>query len=223
MKYKAVIFDMDGLLLDTETIAIATFIAACQEYAFDPDLNVFHKCIGVDWETTKEIMSVEYGSSFPLKDVTDLWGKKMDQEMMQKPIPLKVGAFNLLQYLEKEDVKIALVTSTRKEIARKELSNAKIGNFFDFILGGNEVLRGKPNPEIYLTACQKLNEEPINCLALEDSDNGVLAAFHAGITVIQIPDIVQPSAEVKALGHKVMRSLVEVENMLKKSDQAFLK
>jgi len=218
MKYKAVIFDMDGLLLDTERMSISTFIEACREHDFEPDMSVYYKCIGVDWGKTKEILSAGYGEAFPLELITELWTKKMDRETTEKPIPMKTGAFSLLKYLEKEDIKMAVVTSTRTDIAKRELSNAKISHFFLFILGGDQVMKGKPDPEIYLTACRKLDEEPLKCLALEDSDNGTSAAFHAGLEVIQIPDLVSPSADVRNLGHRIVGSLVEVENLLRKSD-----
>lgn len=206
---------MDGLLLDTETIAISTFIEACKEYEFQPDMSVYYKCIGVDWSTTLEILSKGYDNTFALEPITNLWKKKMDQEMLEKPIRTKTGALKLLTYLEEEDVKMAVVTSTRTEIAQRVLSIAKMDCFFLFIIGGDQIVKNKPNPEIYLTACHKLDEEPMECLALEDSDNGVLAAFHAGLEVIQVPDLVPPSTEVRTLGHKIVGSLEEVENLLK--------
>lgn len=202
-------------MLDTETIAISTFIDACKEYEFQPDMSVYYKCIGVDWETTLEILSKGYGKDFALEPITDLWAKKMSQEILEKPIPIKTGALKLLEYLEEEHVKMAVVTSTRTEVAQRALSNAKMDCFFVFVLGGDQVVKSKPNPEIYLTACHILNEEPIKCLALEDSDNGVLAAFYAGLEVIQVPDLIPPSTEVETLGHKIVGSLEEVENLLK--------
>ena len=211
---------MDGLILDTESIALSTFIQACREHAFEPDLGVFYKCIGVDGAATRRIMSEGYGKAFPIESVFELWRKKMDMETKEKPIPLKAGALSLLKYLQKEQTRMALVTSTRTETAQRELTNAGLADFFGLILGGDQVSKGKPNPEIYLTACDKIHEEPVKCLALEDSDNGVRAAFHAGLKVIQVPDLVPPSAEVKALGHTIMGSLTEVENMLRASNHA---
>jgi HAD superfamily hydrolase (TIGR01509 family) len=111
-------------------------------------------------------------------------------------------------------VKKAVVTSTNHSLAVKILTNAKINRYFDFVLGGDQISKGKPNPEMYLTACERLGEKPGDCLALEDSDNGVISAFEAGLTVIQVPDLVEPSAKVKALGHKVMQSLEEVLALL---------
>lgn len=215
--FSAIIFDMDGLILDTEAIALSTFVQTCREHNFEPDLSVFYKCIGVDGAATRQIMSEGYGKAFPLESVAELWGKKMDLETTEKPIPLKTGVLSLLKYLDKEQTKMALVTSTRRAKAQRELTNAGVAHFFSLILGGDQVTKGKPDPEIYMTACEKLHEEPAKCLALEDSDNGVKAAFHAGLRVIQVPDLVPPSDEVRALGHIIKGSLAEVENMLKTS------
>jgi HAD superfamily hydrolase (TIGR01509 family) len=151
-------------------------------------------------------MLAGYGRDFPLERVTELWDK----------IQIKAGAFDLLKYLNEEKVKLAFVTSTHTEIAAKRLYNAKLDQFFLFVVGGDEVRKGKPDPEIYLVACRRLGEQPTNCLALEDSDNGVLAAYNAGLAIIQVPDVVQPSSEVKALGHIIVESLASVEGILRK-------
>jgi HAD superfamily hydrolase (TIGR01509 family) len=173
----AVIFDLDGLLLDTERIALSTFVNSCRESGFDPDVRVYYKCIGTTSSTTKEILTYGYGQSFPCDAIFELWRKKYREETSDKPIPLKTGALSLLRYLEKEGIKKAVVTSTRQEHARKWLANAELLRFFDFVLGSDQILNGKPHPEIYITACQKLDEKPSNCMALEDSDNGGLVGF----------------------------------------------
>ena len=211
----AVIFDMDGLILDTEPISLATFVQACREHSFEPDLSVYHRCIGVNWEGIQRIIREGYGPTFPFDAVTGLWRRNYNLQTQEGPVPIKAGALNLLKYLAEERTRMVLVTSTRSEMARRELFNTGLADFFDFILGGDQVTRSKPDPEIYLTACEKLGEHPAKCLALEDSDNGVKAAFHAGLKVIQIPDMIQPSAEVKALGHVIMESLTAVEEMLR--------
>lgn len=211
----AMIFDLDGLLLDTERIALFTFVDSCREFGFDPDLQVYYKCIGMKFSTTKEILKNEYGKSFPLGAIIELWSKKYHEETSDKPIPLKAGTLGLLQYLEKKRVKKAVVTLTGQESARRWLANTEILHFFDFVLGGDQILNSKPHPGIYLTACYKLDEKPFDCLALEDSDNGVLSAFNAGLVVIQVPDLVKPSARVRTLGHRIAESLVEVEEILR--------
>ncbi|MDP6501247.1 MAG: HAD family phosphatase [Dehalococcoidales bacterium] len=214
MKYKAIIFDMDGLLIDSERIALSMFVQACRECDFEPDIEVYYRCIGTTPPQTKEIFRDGYGPDFPFEAISELWDKKYQEETLNKSVPLKEGALQLLKYLDGEGVKKAVATSTHQERARRKLANAKILHFFDFILSGDQILQGKPNPEIYLATCQRLGEEPAECLALEDSDNGVTAAFEAGLTVIQVPDLVEPSVRVQALGHKTVKSLRDVGPML---------
>ncbi len=125
-----------------------------------------------------------------------------------------------MQFLTQAGLKKAVITSTRTNIAKRNLSKAQLLPFFDFILGGDLISNGKPHPEIYLQGCQKFNEKPADCLALEDSDIGVFSAYNAGMRVIQVPDILEPSEEVKYLGHKIVRSLAEVEEIIKLSLQA---
>jgi HAD superfamily hydrolase (TIGR01509 family) len=212
---KAVIFDMDGLLLDTETIAISTFVIACREYGFEPDLKIYHKCIGTTYKKTEEILKEGYGESFNYESVSKSWGRKFDAEVENQPVPLKAGVLSLIQYLSNRGMKMAVVTSTRRSTAVKELTNVRLLQFFKLVIGGDDITNGKPNPDIYLKACVELREAPKHCLALEDSDNGVRAAYSAGLTVIQVPDLLEPSAEVKALGHTITKSLNEVEAFIR--------
>ncbi len=213
-KPKAVIFDLDGLLLDTERIAISTFVDACRENNFEPDLEIYHKCIGTTYARGVEILRSGYGKDFPLDAIFQLWEKKFSEEALEKPVPLKEGAGSLLRYLESNGIKKGVVTSSSQRQAIRKLSSCGILDYFCFILGGDQISNGKPDPEIYLTACNKLGTDPADCLALEDSDNGVRSAHSAGLRVIQIPDIKQPSAEIVALGHTIVRSLVEVQALL---------
>ena len=205
---------MDGLLIDSEAIALAVSIEACREYGFELDISVYYRCIGTNEALAREILTAGHGSDFPYDLISTLFEEKYYNEVLNKPLPLKTGVLKLLNYLEKERVKKAVVTCTNHSLAVKELANAKINRYFDFVLGGDQISKGKPDPEMYLTACERLGEKPGDCLALEDSDNGVISAFEAGLTVIQIPDLVEPSVKVKTLGHRVMKSLEEVLALL---------
>jgi HAD superfamily hydrolase (TIGR01509 family) len=214
--FKAVVFDMDGLLLDSEAIALTTFIEACKECGFElNDMEPYYKCIGTNWPKATQTLISGYGKDFPFDAISEIWGKKYHGETLEKPVPMKEGALKLLEYLDSKGTRKAVVTSSRKENSVIKLTNAGLLDYFEFVLGGNEIANGKPHPEMYLTAAGKLGVAPAACLAIEDSDNGVLAAFHAGLTVIQVPDLKQPSDEVKALGHTIVASLVDVEAMLR--------
>jgi HAD superfamily hydrolase (TIGR01509 family) len=217
-KFHAIIFDMDGLLLDSEKIALSTFVASCRECNFEPDVKIYRRCLGTNFARTQEILLEGYGKEFPLEAIVGIWRKKYKEDQLSKPIPVKTGALSLLQYLEQKGIKKAVVTSTFQEGARIKLTNAKMVQFFDFILGGDQISNSKPDPEIYSKACQMLNEKPEVCLALEDSDNGVLSASKAGLTVIQVPDMLEPAPGIKELGHKIVKSLVEAEEIIRQLD-----
>jgi len=216
---RVVIFDMDGLLLDSEKIALTTFIESCRDCHFEPDLEIYYRCIGTTSSQTRKILTEGYGRDFPFEDISALWSHKFQVATLAKTIPLKEGVLSLLQYLNQRGLKKAVVTSTRHEIAVRELSANHILSYFEFVIGGDQVARGKPAPDIYLTACQRFSEDPSGCLALEDSDNGVLAAHNAGLAVIQVQDILEPAPEIRALGHTLVQSLTEVKSLFKQLEE----
>ena len=212
--YKAVIFDMDGLLLDTERISLDTFRDTCREFNYEPDTEVYLKCVGTNDARTKEIIIDAFGDDFPYQAISQVWFEKYRCAVQDHPIPVKEGAKDFLEFIQESPLKIALATSTNHQMAREKLKNAGLTSFFQTIVGGDQVAQSKPAPEIYLKAARLINVSPTTCLALEDSDNGVTAAYRAGMTVIQIPDLQQPSPEVRAFGHKIFSSLKETRTFL---------
>lgn len=211
---KAVIFDMDGLLLDTEIIALNTFQEACQLNNFEPQIEVYLNCIGTNVAKTKEILKAGYGEHFPYDDIRQAWFEKYENAITNHPIPLKIGVQSFLQFVQEADKKLAVATSTPYDIAIGKLKSTGLYSFFEAIIGGDQVKQGKPDPEIYLTAAEMIDERPEHCLVLEDSDNGVRAAHSAGMQVIQIPDLKKPDYEVKDLGHLILPSLKVVQQKL---------
>ncbi|MFC1890795.1 HAD family hydrolase [Thermodesulfobacteriota bacterium] len=214
MKYKAVIFDMDGLLLDTERIALDAFIETCERFDLEPDMEVYMKCIGTNNEKTREIFSDGFGPSFSYDAFSKVWFEKYRVSISNNPIPVKSGAIDLLEYLQQLKFKTAVATSTEYKTAVKKLTGTELKSYFKNIVGGDQVEKGKPDPEIYLKVSTLLAEDPKDCLVLEDSDNGVIAASGAGMDVIQIPDLKQPSEKIKDMGHMVLTSLNDVKRFL---------
>ncbi len=212
---RAVIFDMDGLLLDSERVALSTFVDSCRESGYDPDVEVYYKCIGGNEERTKRILTEGYGQEFPFDEINRRWQAMYEDLASTRPFPIKPGALELLELLRANGIRMAVVTSTRRESAIRKISNAGLLAFFEFVVGGDDIQHSKPHPEIYQTACLRLGEEPCDCLGLEDSDNGVLSASAAGLKVIQVPDMLEPSVDVKALGHAILPNLLEVQKLLR--------
>ncbi|VVS91970.1 HAD family hydrolase [Desulfoluna spongiiphila] len=138
------------------------------------------------------------------------WEHLISIVMDEIPVPLKNGAEQLLSTLKGSHTPMAVATSSDTELARTRLSDSKILPYFDCVVGGDLVSKGKPDPEIYVTSATRLDVSPSDCLALEDSGNGVRSAVSAGMTVVQVPDMIQPDDELLALGHIVLKDLSEV-------------
>jgi HAD superfamily hydrolase (TIGR01509 family) len=205
-----VLFDMDGLLLDSERLARDAFVRACRELNWEPDLAAYQRCIGSTYATTREILIEAHGSDFPYAAVDQRWSTHYHARLAQGPVPVKTGARELLEYLAGHQVRLALVTSTRRQTAEEKLQRTRLLDYFEHLVCGGETQRGKPDPDPYLAAADRLGIAPEQCWALEDSANGVRAAHGAGCTVFQVPDLVTPSAELRGLGHRIVTTLHDV-------------
>lgn len=215
--FEAVLFDMDGLLLDSERLYLAAFRAACEVHGYAFDETSYLNIICTPDDEASSILHSAYGSAFPLAEVSRLAAERYRLRVEAEPVPLKPGVEGLLEYLLTRDLPRAVVTSTHSALARHKLKLAGVLEAFSFVLGGDQVAQGKPAPEGYLRACAQFGAGPERCLALEDSENGVRAALAAGLTVVQIPDLKAPSDELRALGHRIMPSLAAVRDWLERS------
>ncbi len=206
-RFKAVIFDMDGLLLDTERQALESFNRVCDHLGLGNQEHVFAKCIGANREAGWKALEDGLKAKVDIKTFANAWDALHTQSTEEQPIPLKAGVFELLDYIASHGVPCAIATSTSTERATQKLAKTGLLDRFAAITCGDHVSRSKPFPDIYLRAATVMQADPRECLALEDSENGVRAAVGAGMTVVQVPDLLQPSPELRALGHIVLESL----------------
>ncbi len=206
----AVLFDMDGLLLDSERLARDAFAQACRDHGWEPDLDVYVSCIGSTSEATEATLRGHHGAHFPYAAIDASWSRHYHARLEQDGVPVKPGAQALLEHLALRGVPCAVATSTRRSTAEGKLERSRLLGFFQHTVCGGETDRGKPHPDPYLAAAAGLGVDAAHCLALEDSSNGVRAAHAAGCTVVQVPDLVPPEPELLALGHAVLASLEEV-------------
>ncbi len=213
MNYKAAIFDMDGLLLDTERVCMRVFKQACQTVTLPFYEDTYLSIIGRNAAGIEHIFREAYGDNLP-KLHTE-WRKNYDAIVRHQAIPVKEGVVELLEWLKTNQVPIAVATSTHKDLATIKLRLAGLDHYFDNLTCGCEVSSGKPDPEIYLLAASRLGIEASQCLAFEDSNNGVIAAVAANMQTFQIPDLVEPSDDIIALGHTIEPSMFAVLNRLK--------
>ncbi len=209
-RFHAAIFDMDGLLLDTERIALLTFLEACEHFGIGPQPDVFTRCLGTNQALGLAILEAGLEGKADHLEFRRVWESRYVASITHRPIALKDGAADLLEHLASLSMPLAVATSSNTPRATQKLRDAGILERFDAIVGGDQVARSKPDPEIYLKAAAALGVAPGKCLALEDSENGVRAALSSGMTVIQVPDLVEPAPHVRDFGHIILRSLREV-------------
>lgn len=207
---RGVVFDMDGLLLDSETLARRYFVAACRQVGWTPDLDVYHRCIGTTREVSERILRAGMGEDFPYERMAAHWSALYGAHLEQHAVPVKAGALALLRRLRALRIPAALATSTHRDHTETKLVRAGLRGYFDVMICGGETPRGKPHPDPYLAAAVGLDLPAASCWAFEDSDNGVRAAHAAGMMVFQVPDLVPPAASVRALGHAILESLADV-------------
>ena len=211
----AVVFDMDGVILDTENLGIAAWRKAGVKYGISESEidRVYRLIIGTKTERGNEIVRENFGGDFPAEDFRRESGAFI-RDVLNTKIPLRPFAREILEFLKKNGIKIALASSTKYEVVIRELTQEGLIDYFDVIVGGDLVAKSKPEPDIFLKAMSDLGEKPENCFIVEDSANGIRAAYASGARPIMVPDLVTPTEEIKAMCHKIFASLGEVMEYL---------
>ena len=207
--FKAVIFDMDGTLLDTESVFKAIVFEVCTDLGFEMTDAVHMSMVGSSHETTNQLLIEAYGVAFPYT-LFDERCRVIMRERSHGGVPVKAGARELLAELRERNIPTAVATSSRQPHAHTHLGAAGLLEMFETIVTRDDVTNPKPHPEPYLTAARRLGVDPLKCLALEDSHSGVRAAHAAGMQTVMVPDLVHPSEEIRSLGIAVMESLDHV-------------
>lgn len=209
--FEAAIFDMDGTLLDTESVFRTIVFEVCTELGFEMTDEVHMSMVGGSHERTSQLLIEAYGVSFPYT-LFDERCRFIMRERSHGGVPVKAGARELVTELRERGIPTAVATSSRNPHAQHHLAAAGLFDLFDTIVTRDDVVHPKPHPEPYLTAARRLGIEPTRCLALEDSHAGVRAAHAAGMQTVMVPDLVHPSEEIRALGIAVMESLDHVRH-----------
>ncbi|WP_082435800.1 HAD-IA family hydrolase [Desnuesiella massiliensis] len=217
-KIEAVIFDMDGILFDTERIGFESYRKVLKKYGYDMNKEDYCSLIGRTRESISQILINKYGQDLP---ITNIYAEKdMDtlKFIYKNGPPIKPGVYELLDYLVEKEYKIAVATCTHRERAVALLERAGIRDKFNAIICGDDVKNSKPDPEIFLKAVEKLKVAPERCIVLEDSPVGIEAAHNGGMMSINIPDLKEPDEKVERLAYKICSNLLEVRDYLKNID-----
>jgi len=195
---KAVIFDMDGLMFDTENLTIPLWDTAGQKFGYRIPTNVVLKMVGISNVKSRSLLLEEYGNDFPYDEIRDELRQIVRSEIEKNGVPKKPGLDYILDCLSAAGIPFGVATSTRRETALYMLERAGVLNKFTAVTGGDEVENGKPAPDIFLCAAEKLGASPSDCVGLEDSTAGLRGLHAAGIKSIFIKDVLEPPPEVLA-------------------------
>lgn len=207
---QAVIFDMDGLLLDSERVALASFEEAATALGAPWTRELGLSLVGRSARDCDGIIARAFGEAFPLESLRERFSEIYDAKVAAGSIPLKPWVRELLDWLEAARIPRAVATSTFRKRAEAKLARAHLLQRFDAMACGDEILRGKPAPDIYELAAQRVGVEPRDCLALEDSNVGIRAAVSASMRAVMVPDLLQPDADIRRYGVPIVPSLKEV-------------
>ena len=212
--YKAVVFDMDGVIFDSERAVMQCWKEVASRHNIPDIEKAILACTGTTMVRTREIMLNLYGADFPYDEYARESSAIFHSRYDGGRLPMKPGVKELLTFLKEHGKKIALASSTRQQVVTDELRDAGIIGYFDRIICGDMVSRSKPAPDIFLKACEELNVSPSDSYAIEDSYNGIRVAHAGGLHPIMVPDLLPADEEMQSLAEIVLPSLTSVMEYL---------
>lgn len=214
IKPKRVIFDMDGLIFDSERSFMRNLKAVMEEYGYTLKLEVYLSILGANSASCKETMLNNYGEDYPYEEISDLARERFNSDLKRNLI-VKKGIRELLEYLKERGIKASVASSTISSHVKNYMEAAGLSKYFDIIIGGDMVQKSKPSPDIFLKALGDV--KPEDALVLEDSKNGILAACNGNIPVICIPDMAVHDETLLSKCYAVAETAFDVINMLQKT------
>jgi len=211
---KAVIFDMDGVIFDSEKCVCDGWVELSEKYGFANPMETLKKCFGINLNATRDIFYHEYGSDFPFDKYHEEESKNFHEKYYGGRLPMKEGVKELLSFLKENGYLTAIASSTRIATVTSEIKDAGLYDYFDKIIGGDMVKNSKPDPEIFIKAAGELGVNPDEAYVIEDSYNGIRAAYAGGFTSIMVPDMLGPDEEIRSKADYIFDSLLEVKKFL---------
>lgn len=201
------IFDMDGLMLDTERISLEAWHYAFDGSEFTVDDSIFHSMVGRRIEEAEQVLKDHLPREAPVERFYQVACDYYKTWMIENTVPLKTGICELLDFLVETDFPRVVATSTQTELARQKLASAGIDHYFEQIVGGDQVTNGKPAPDVFLKAAEMLGLKPDKCIVLEDSGPGINGACTAGMRAVLIPDLREPTKSALEQAHHSFKCL----------------
>ncbi|MFW2489050.1 HAD family hydrolase [Clostridium chromiireducens] len=210
-KIDAVLFDMDGVIFDTENVYLDIWTKVFEKYGYTMTLDVYISVMGTGRENVIKTFLEIYGEDLPIGEMYIEKDKKLEKVIKNGLVPKKQGAKEILNYFKQKNYKIALATAAKRDRVARQLKMADMIDIFDDIVCGDDIKFGKPNPEIFLKAAQKLSVDPGKCLVIEDSPAGIKAAFNAKMTGIHVEDLKKEDEEILNYCYKSFKNLLEIQ------------
>lgn len=214
--FRAVVLDMDGLMLDTERVAVECWIESARIAGWEISTETCLAMVGLDSRASRQVLLDAHGGRFPLDEVSKRGRVRYLERLRSEGIGLKPGIVELLDWLASRSVPIAVATSTKCELAMEKLALAGLRERFGVVVCGDQVARTKPAPDVYASATAQLAIDAAQCVALEDSEVGLRAAHAAGLACIVVPDLLEPSAQYRALAHAIVPTLADARPIVER-------
>lgn len=217
MNIEAVIFDMDGVIFDTERVYLEDWIKVFKQYGYDMKKEIYVSVMGTGRKNVKKVFKKEFGEELPIEEMYIIKDKLLVEAVENNKIPLKLGAIELLDFLRDNGYKIALATSAKRDRMKMQLNGANLEEKFDALVCGDDVEKSKPNPDIFLKAANKLGVNPENCIVVEDSCAGIEAAHNAKMMGVHVEDLKEADEFIKKYCYKNFKNLIEVKECISKN------
>lgn len=215
---QAIVFDMDGLIFDSERIVQRSWDRAGEEMGISAMGSHIYNTIGFNRKRRNQYFYDTIGADFPVEEFAELASSAFRKIADVEGVPLKQGAKELIKFASEQGYKLAVATSSRRVYSESLLKEGGVYSYFNGFVYGDMVQNAKPDPEIYLRACACIGADPKYSMALEDSPAGIRAAAAAGMIPVMVPDLVEPDAEIQKLFYRKCKSLLEVKDVLLEVD-----
>ena len=216
-KISAVVFDMDGLMFDTEALIQRTWDIVGTLMGYGKMGHDIYNTLGMNAARRKQYFQDTYGEDFPFETFTENYRKEYYLYIEENGVPIKEGLFETLDWMKKKGLKLALATGSSEASAAALLKKAGCYEYFDYMICGNMITKSKPDPEIYIRACEGLGVPCEEAAALEDSRYGLESAVNGGLMAIMIPDLQEDAGAIEERIDAKLDSLLDVPEYLIKN------
>jgi len=217
LKFRACIFDFDGILVNSEIILVKLWVKAADECGYSFQEELFNNCLGRTWQDIKKIQIDHFGKDYPFDTVYKKVQEYFKQEINKNGLPLVPGVLDVRQFLEDSHIDMAVASSTFRDEVLYRMKRAGLDHLFNTMLGGDDIKNPKPAPDIFLKAAEALQASPADCLVIEDSESGVLAAKAAGMKVVMVQNLSPITDTMRENANGIFHSHAELLQFLKKN------